>query len=142
MAYCTVAEVKAMFDDATLAGMTDEDGTGLIDNDTITSAIETADGIIDGYLASRYTVPLSAPIPGLVNLLSADIAVYRLYVGHMVTRMTDAVRQMYEDAIAALTKLSKGEIMLPAVTPDGANSFLTNKVTTDRVFSSTLLAGF
>lgn len=84
MGYCTVTEVKSMIkDDAMNAIIGDEyieDATQREAKITalIEEAITDATSEIDGYLAKRYSVPLSS-IPSVINKFSKDIAVYNLF---------------------------------------------------------------
>ena len=54
----------------------------------IEAAIADADGEIDGYLAKRYTVPIS-PAPRVLNKFSKDIAVYNLFSRIGIDESTD-----------------------------------------------------
>ena len=82
----------------------DADG---IDDAVVNRALEDAGAEIDGYLAGRYKLPLSAVPRVLVNV-GCDIARYRLYDD----RVTDQVRTRYEDAVKFLGLVSTGKLSL------------------------------
>ncbi len=79
MAYCTLEDILKELDRAVLIELTDdpENPTGLIGEANVTSAIERAGAVIDGFLRTRMDVPAS-PTPTLVSLCT-DIAIYTLY---------------------------------------------------------------
>ena len=59
---------------AQLIQLTDDAKTGEVDTDKVTKAIEDAEAEVNGYVGRRYTVPIAAPIPNLIQKLSTDIA--------------------------------------------------------------------
>ena len=84
MSYSTKEEVREMLKDDALNAII---GDTFIEDPAereelveplIEAAIADADAEIDGYLAKRYTVPIS-PAPRVLNKFSKDIAVYNLF---------------------------------------------------------------
>ena len=75
--------------------------------EVIDAALDDASQEIDGYIAVRYTLPLSET-PALLTRLCCDIARYRLWSDDA----TDQIRQRYEDAVTLLTRLSSGSVQL------------------------------
>jgi len=67
-------------------------------------ALRDADQTIDGYLASRYAVPLS-PVPGVVQRLASDIARYFLFDDVV----TELVEKRYQAAVAFLKDVQAGK---------------------------------
>ena len=59
MSYCTLANILARIDEATLITLTDEAGAGEVDAAKVSAAIADADATIDAYCQGRYTIPLS-----------------------------------------------------------------------------------
>lgn len=86
---------------------TDEPGT-------IAVAIDAATSDANGYLASRYELPLSSPGKDVKQRV-ADIAAYRLMSrhGYSATNSDEDIRQRYEDAVAWFKDVARG-----LVTPD------------------------
>lgn len=76
--YLSIVEFVKKFGFDEVVRMTDESGTGRIDRDLLVGALGDAQAIVEGYLASRYALPLTT-VPALVSLAIADIARARLY---------------------------------------------------------------
>lgn len=66
-----------------------------------------ADSAINGYLATRYPVPL-ATVPRLVMVTACDLTRYALYDD----MATEQVRKRYEDAVKRMEAISKGMVSL------------------------------
>lgn len=66
-----------------------------------------ADSTINGYLATRYTVPL-VTVPRLVIVVACDLARYALHDD----MATDTVTERYKGAIKSLEAIAKGLISL------------------------------
>ena len=95
--------------------------TGAIVDAVIDRAIADADAEIDGFVGSRYILPLPVPTPPVLVPIACDIARYRLYDD----AVPEIVRQRYEDAIARLKDISAGRLSLgidpaPAAGSQGA----------------------
>lgn len=126
MTYATKQNLIDRYTEAELAKLTDELNGAVVDDTTVSRALGDADTEIDGYAAALYAVPLD-PVPGQIQAIACRLARYFLYTGHR----PDHVRQDYDDAIATLKRISKGEVVLPGAaaaeggqgTPGGAPSF-------------------
>lgn len=70
----------------------------------VESALVDASGEIDGYLARRFSVPIS-PAPDLLIGLACDIARWRL----STAEHREDIRKRYEDAIARLQGIAEGK---------------------------------
>lgn len=102
-------------------------------------ACEDATTLIDGYMASRYSLPL-ASVPDIVVNWAADIARFRLWDDHA----PEEVRRRYEDTLEQLQQLSKGIIALPPGS-DGAPAaqpVVFGGYSAPRVFTRDTLRGF
>jgi phage gp36-like protein len=111
MAYIDREGLEARFGTAELAQLADRDSDGTEaagELETIERACSDASTLIDGYLASKYTLPLSS-VPDLVAGWAADIARYRLWD----SGAPEEIRRRYDDAIGQLRDLAKGTIALP-----------------------------
>ncbi|WP_425099138.1 gp436 family protein [Tropicibacter sp. S64] len=117
MAYSTQADLEKHYGTALLVNLTDrgELASGVIDADVVTQAIADADAMIDGYIKTRYTLPLDG-VPDPIGVLSRRIAIYNLHVFEPSSKI---VRD-YEGAIATLKDIGKGIVQLDAdgVTPE------------------------
>lgn len=113
MAYITREDLELRFGIDEIAQLLDDDHDdteGDEETDTLAPAIADAESIVDGYVSTRYTLPLPT-VPDLVKNWAADIARFKLYE----EKASEEVRQRYEDAIAQLKDLAKGLINLPIV---------------------------
>lgn len=111
MAYATEADLEKRISPAELTELADDDGDGARDASVVADAIADADAEIDGYIAKHYAVPL-ASAPGLVRKLSADLAIYNLYVRRGVD--SEQKRARYDDAITLLRLIADGKATLGA----------------------------
>ncbi|MBS3978772.1 MAG: DUF1320 domain-containing protein, partial [Rhodobacteraceae bacterium] len=70
MPYVTLAQLTDRFGEQMLISLTDRgtDALGVIDTDVVDRAQAETDALIDGYLARRYGLPLSAAQPILVGV--------------------------------------------------------------------------
>lgn len=114
MSYATKQNLIDRYGSDELLQLTDRTNIGSIDDIVITRALVDADAEINGYLATRYTLPL-LPVPTGLEKLACDIARYRLYED----RVTETVAQRYKDAIRFLQEVSSGKASLG---PDAANA--------------------
>lgn len=109
----------------------------------VNKAIEDADSEIDGYLRSRYSLPIPADkIPKLLTNISTDISVYNLYKRRFKTEIP--FREVYLSRVKELVLIQKGDINLdiPEETIDSSGTYIINKTSSDRVFSKTILDQF
>jgi phage gp36-like protein len=116
MAYAAQADLVARFGSSEVQQISDINNTGAIDAGRVTQFLNDASAFIDGYLASRYTLPLDnafASAAPMLNLLCCDIARYRL-----MTRPTEEAKDRFDTAVAWLEKVAKGAIALGAPTAD------------------------
>jgi len=130
--YCTEAQFAARYGDTELAEL-------LAYGNGYASAENDAASLIDGYLASRYTLPL-AYVPAVITGLACDIARFRLWG----QRAPEEVRTRYEDALASLRDLASGKMALP---PDATGTAAAPGVafggySAERVFTAHTLAWF
>lgn len=108
MAYATEQDIVDRYSEEQLLISFDRDADGDADADAIARALADASDEIDGYIAGRYSLPLADP-PRILTFLAVDIALYK---GSVETAVTEEKRTRYKDAIAFLTRVAKGEVML------------------------------
>ena len=120
--------------------LTDLNRIGRIDPEQLSRALYDADGIINGYLESRYTLPLTS-VPALVETIAADIARYRLHRDTAPERVATA----YKDALGQLRDIVGGKLSL-GLTQGGeavpASGGLVQHTAPGRIFSRDSLKGF
>lgn len=119
------------------------------DMTVINREISRVDGIIDGYLRSRYTLPLSEVPPELAGY-AEDMAIARIYgcmpertVPEDVTRASKEATAWLRDVQKGLASLSVAELPPASTGEPGATGFFkTNKRSEDRIFSDSVLDSF
>jgi len=138
-AYTTYEQLASLFGSAEMLELTDRDRDGTPDILTYQAAIEAAGAEIDSYLATRYDVPIDAPVPAIIGQVASDIVRYRLYDD----AAPEEVRQRYEDARRWLQDAAKGLVCVNVVPPsEGGEVVACSHVYEDRLFSSETLADF
>lgn len=123
--YATPDDMKKRYSLLTLVKLTnkDNDYANEIDNTVLCTALATASNMIDGYLAVRYTLPLSTE-----NLMLGEcccvIARYNMEAGVA----TEQASLQYKSAVRWLQDVSKGVVQLGPGTdgsePDSNDSAL------------------
>ena len=116
----------------------DPTASGTRDATILPVILTDTDGLIDGYLSGLYSVPLTVPIPSLVEGIAADLVRYRLYDD----QATEAVRDRYKDAIKMLEQIQKGIIVLETVDSNAGNGIAFEKNNDDRIFTLDNLSDF
>lgn len=105
--YCNEAAFEARFGSKELSELVSES-----DGREYSAVAADADAIVDGYLAARYTVPITTA-PALIRGIAADLTRYELYDDAPPKEVTER-RKL---AIGLLEQLRDGEITLPGATP-------------------------
>ena len=141
MPYATPQDMLNQFGENELVSLTDRDNVGVVDDDLVLKALETAEGEINAYVGAKYQLPL-ANVPVIVRDFACDIARYRLS-GAEVTE-TEIVRKRYQDAIKFFERVSKGDVTL-GVDLSNAKATPSGSVKTSnpaKVFNDDAMAGF
>jgi phage gp36-like protein len=107
--YCTLQQLTDRYSLAMLVEISDrgETPTGTVDAALIDRAIADADALIDGYLKTRYALPLAA-VPALVTDLSLIISIYKAHA--------------HEGALRTLRDIASGMIRLDVAGAEPATS--------------------
>jgi phage gp36-like protein len=150
MVYATSDDMIARYPNRDLVQLTNEDPTQTTVNTApIDQALEDASSEIDGYLESRFALPLTDP-PAVLSRLTCDIAMYRLQSLRPLHDMSDA-RKRYDDALNLLLRVARGEVTLGLTAdnleaPQSLGSVVTEigggLSTTPRTFNRGSLKGF
>lgn len=139
MAYHTLDDLTAALSEDVVVQLTDDSGAGVVDTVHTDEAATAAQNLIDGYLKSRYAVPLST-VPGVIREISLALAVYHLYGRRTREKMPTAVREDRENAIRLLGHIGEGKLDLFAA--DRTADYRTNKELSDRMFPDATLDAF
>lgn len=127
MSYASQADMVLRFGEAELIQLTDHAGIGALDAEVLAQALADAAAVIDGYLAGRYSVPLSTLPPILVGY-ACDMARARLYR----EAASELILQRAADAVRFLTLVGQGKISLGAAPPDAVSDNVVQVVSVDR----------
>jgi phage gp36-like protein len=109
MAYAVMADIIARMPTRDLIELSDPNNLA-IQPEPISQAINDASGLIDGYIATRYALPMADP-PPILTICCVDIAVYNLQKLRPIRDIKDS-RDRYEDWLKFLEKVNKGEVQL------------------------------
>ena len=108
--YCTNDDIISAFPNDILTELMEND---VIDSDTLNNAIDAADGVIEGFIRERYTLPLSEPYDRIIKKISMDLSIVILFGNSRISGfLPDAIRGMEDRAMNFLYKISTGEIVL------------------------------
>ncbi|MGB3165636.1 MAG: DUF1320 domain-containing protein [Alteraurantiacibacter sp.] len=129
MSYATLAQLIERFGERMLVQLTDrgEVATGTVDEALVTGVLAATDATIDGYLATRYKLPLAQMPPQLLDLALA-IAIYKLHPSEPDPK----IGKDYDGAMKALAQISSGVIRLPAEGVEPASGGSAGVQTIDR----------
>jgi len=140
MTYATLSDLIDRAGDAEILQIADRDRDGTVDPEVIAAALSDADNQINGYVAAKYALPLTA-VPALVTTWAISIARYVLHRNGA----PDHVEQDYKDAIAALKDVARGLIALPVDVGETAPAAVNGTVMAahpDQVFTPQKLQGW
>lgn len=141
MPYATQQQLIDRFGEPILIRLTDraELATETIDATVVDRALADTDAIIDGYLASRYALPL-ASTPALVLDLALAIAIYKLHI----YRPDEKIEADYKDALSTLTLIAKGVVKLDlaGVEPETTGADGAQVTDRERPFTEDNMKGF
>lgn len=116
-----------------------EADSSVLDEAAVYKAIEDAEGLIDGYVGSRYPVPVS-PAPTVLLRLAVDMAVYNLATS--AGELTEDRENRYKAALKVLGDIARGLISLGAQTPATSTQGAAVIASSPRVFGRGAMGGF
>ncbi len=110
MSYATLQQMTLRASEAMLIALTDRSDapTGSIDMGTLDRALADTDAVINGYLATRYQLPLTT-VPALIADLAGAICLWKLHV----TSPEEKVKADYDAAIKTLRDIASGVVRIP-----------------------------
>lgn len=113
MSYCTQQDLIDRFGEVELIELTDEHNVGEIEATKVNRSITDIDGTIDGYLTSRFQLPLSEIPPVLVKI-ACHLVRYDLY-----DSPTADVEKRHDDSLQSLREIRDGKLSL-GINPSGS----------------------
>lgn len=143
--YCVLADLENRFPGEDLAQLTDDEGTGAVVQEVIDAAVADAGELIDGYLRGVTSLPLQVPIPGVIKRVCIDLVMYDLHA-RRGGDIPPVVQARYEDSREALEQVQRRKLVLQysgeATVDVQSSSYLTDKTSSDKVFTSDTLDKF
>ena len=134
MPYSTKTGILKQISEEDLIALTDDTGTGMVDDSVVNKAIQDADGEINSYCKKKYEVPFN-PVPDMINKLSVDISIYHLY-SRRQNLLNESVTKRYDDAIKFLKDVARGVAEITDVPPPATDSDQVGKFqANDRLFT-------
>ena len=133
MSYTTQDQLIDLFGADAFDGVTDE---------LWEQVLAGVDGVIDGKLAARYSVPVS-PVPAVLARIAGDLARYQFNLIYDEIK-DDGLKTRYDYALAQLQEIADGKLALIGATAAqpsvsiGAPSYSAPT----RVFDAATLSGF
>ena len=116
MSYATINDLIKLLPEETLIGLTDDEDLGVVNTDRVDAALETATVVIDGYLASRYSLPFSST-PPILSSICVDLAGHLLHIRRDLN--SEMWEKRHENAVRFLEKIGEGKLSLGAAEPTG-----------------------
>lgn len=118
MAYIEVQDLVDELGEQTLIELTDNDGTGEVNELRASKAIEHAQGVFESYARARYSLPV--PVTAMVRSLNLDIAIFHLYKSRssLAEGVYTVRKNAFDEAIKLLKDISTGKAALDVPTAD------------------------
>jgi len=140
MTYAVKQDLIDRFGEPELAALTDRDNGEVINNTTVQRALDDADSLINGYLQSRYSLPITS-VPQTILAAACDIARYYLHGD----RVTEIVKERYDTRISWLKDVAAGRVSLgldAAGTETATESGGVDYTANERIFTTDTMSGF
>lgn len=118
MRYCTLNDLERAIPKQTLIWLSHDDPAAEnYDSVVLEDAINYAEELADGYLVSRYPLPLSS-VPTIVRDAVVHLARSWLYQRRPEGAIPEAVKDGKKDALDTLSQIQKGAISLNIKLPN------------------------
>ena len=110
--YAEKADLLKEISEEELIQLTDDEGTGLVNDDVVLDIMDKATSEIDSYLAVRFTLPLSS-VPTLLKRICVDISLYYLKMRRGIVNDEDKERKKNSDKLLGLIQSGKLTLGVP-----------------------------
>lgn len=125
--YCTIDDLLTRIGQKILINLSNDTfPANTVNETTVNETIEIADDIINSSLRNKYRLPLSS-VPKIINQISADIVIYRLY-SRRPQDVPDNYVKNFESAMKILTELQNGSKILELETSESGETVITPKM--------------
>lgn len=144
MTYCAQQDLVDRFGTTKLIQLTDRVNkpASTINAVTVSERIGDAVSLINSYLAKKYQLPLTVPVPAVLKTYAIDITWFLLH-GEAAGK-DSAVRLGFNDAKAWLKSVSQGDVIIEGageiIAPAGGGQIKTSSP--DRVFTRKSMSQF
>jgi len=125
MLYITLQDIIDAYSEDDVLMIADPERVGTIDSAVVDTAISKASALVDGYVGSKYALPLPS-VPMILVQPCVDIAVY--FLSGDAGSMTEQRKERYKDAKALLSDIARGVVSLglPEAPTSGTNTVYSN----------------
>ena len=120
MSYATADDIRKWLDEDELIQLTDDDDTGSVDAAVVQNALDYATAAVDGYVGTRYSLPLSV-VPPILVYYCADLAICALY-DRRDTGRPEHWQARCRNADRFLGMVAAGKISLGTADPAGTGA--------------------
>lgn len=115
--YCTADDILTTMSREDLITLTNSDATTArdIDVEYLNKIIADSEKIIDGYIASRYSLPFTT-VPPLINKICKELTFCNLHTfgNYSDTDKASVIKKRYDEAITMLKDIAAGIMLLGA----------------------------
>lgn len=111
MAYTTQSAILSQIQYSDLIRLTDDSGTGDVDQTVLASVIEAASNLIDSYVGNIYDTPIS-PVTPSVSAMALDITCYMLYRRRLVPDEKNNFTELFNRRMDFLEKVNSGQMRM------------------------------
>jgi phage gp36-like protein len=118
--YCNVQDIKDDLTEKVVAQLSNDENPNEVNEEIVIKYISESTQLIDGFLRSRYGLPLEKE-HSIIKKLCIDIVKYELYKRR--GKVFDNIQNLYKDGISTLEKIQKGMIILDEGSPETRPGF-------------------
>lgn len=118
--YCSVQDIIEDLTENVVAQLSNDDDPSMVNHNIVNKYISEASQIIDGFLRSRYELPLHNE-HAILKKVCIDLVKYELYKRR--GKVYEDVLNLYKDGISVLEKIQKGMITLDEGTAETRPGF-------------------
>ncbi len=122
--------------------LTDDDVIGEINTEIVNEAIAAAQETIDGFVRGRYPADMDDDdVPEQITDICTKLTAYNLYRRTLAETLPEPIRIDYKYCMSQLKLIQEGKINPWPVASEPV-IFKTNKTSSDRIYTSTVWAGY
>ncbi len=107
--YCSIQDIKDDLTEKVVAQLSNDENPNEVNEEIVSKYISESTQLIDGFLRSRYNLPLDKE-HAILKKACIDIVKYELYKRR--GKVFESIQNLYVDSISTLEKIQKGMITL------------------------------